>query len=298
MGGTNFESDRATVMTNIVVIGYASIDYPAVLDGFFKGDQTVMIKQRPADAFPRPGGCPLYVAQPLVSESNKVSIVSWVGDDNLGEFFQTSVADAGVDAKGIATIESGSTPICFMIYQDDGSCGCCFDPGMLGREVLSEHQINLIREADFLCITVGPSEIGQRALSLASDSCKVAWVAKNDPLSYPVGFRAQLGARADYIFCNQVEREWIDEALANRERSAPLVVQTGGANAIQIQQDSERRAVSVEPIVFNDASGAGDTLAGGCLKALADGDIDLQSIARSGIQSAAGLLQSRSSEDL
>ncbi len=284
-------------MKNVVVIGYASIDYPAVLDGYFKGDQTVMIKQRPADAFPRPGGCPLYAARPLPSESNKVSIISWVGDDDLGAFFRTSVSDARVDASGVATVESGRTPVCFMIYQEDGSCCCCFDPGMLGRETLSTPQANLIREADLLCVTVGPPEIGQRALSLASDRCKVAWVAKNDPLSYPVDFRKQLGARADFIFCNSAERDWIDESLARRERSAPLIVQTDGENPILIEQGDLRATVQVAQITFNDASGAGDTLAGGCLKALTDGDSDLKSIARSGIDAAAELLRSRSSED-
>ena len=284
-------------MKNIVVIGYACMDYSAVLDGYFKGDQTVMIKQRPADSFPRPGGCPLYVARPLPSESNSVSIISWVGDDSLGELFRTSVTDAGVDARGISTVESGTTPVSFMIYQEDGSCGCCFDPGMLGREILSSQQSNLIREADLLCVTVGPPEIAQRALSLVSDSCEVAWVAKNDPLSYPADLSKQLGVRAEFIFCNHTEREWIDESLAHRERSAPLIIQTAGANPVLIEQGGIRTTVEVASITFDDATGAGDTLAGGCLRALADGNNDPESIARSGIDSAAKLLRSRSNKE-
>ena len=77
-------------MTKAAIIGYASIDYPAVLDGFFRGDETVLIKERPADAFPRPGGCPLYVAVPIAEAGLPVSIITWVGDDSLGDLFYRS----------------------------------------------------------------------------------------------------------------------------------------------------------------------------------------------------------------
>ena len=281
-------------MKNIVIIGYASIDYPAVLDGYFKGDQTVMIKQRPADAFPRPGGCPLYVAKPLTSDASKVSIITWVGDDDLGTLFQSWVAKEGVNVDGIATVESGNTPVCFLIYQADGSCGCCFDPGMLGREALEQSQIDLLREADLLCITVGPPEIGRQALSTISDTCKVAWVAKNDPLSYPSDFRQQLGTRADFIFCNQQERSWIDGAVPSDRTSKPLIIETSGGDSVHVDHSRQRTSVAVTPISFNDASGAGDTLAGGSLHAIAAGITDHESIAISGIKSAAMLLQSRS----
>lgn len=284
-------------MKNIVVIGYACMDYSAVLDGDFKGDQTVMIKQRPADAYPRPGGCPLYVARPIASESNTVTIISWVGDDSLGEQFRTSATDAGVNADGIATVSSGRTPVAFMIYQDDGSCGCCFDPGMLGREKLSSLQSDIIREADLVCVTVGPPEFGRRALSLIADSCKVAWVAKNDPRSYPADLSKQLGARADFIFCNHAEREWIDESLVGRERSAPLIIQTAGANPVLVEQGNIGTTVKVPSISVADSTGAGDTLAGGCLRVIADGENDPESIARGGIESAGQLLRSRANED-
>ena len=282
-------------MTRVAVIGYASIDFPAVLDGFFEGDRTVMIRRRPADAFPRPGGCPLYVARPMVGDGIDVSIVTWVGADHHGELFTAWTEGDGVGVKGIATIEPGNTPVCFMIYQSDGSCGCLFDPGMLGRETLTERQKELIAAADLLCVTVGPPGIAKEALALVDGDCKVAWVMKNDPLSYPAELRTTLAARADYIFCNRQERGWVDEGLAKSPtHREPLIVETAGAGAVNAVRKNSHVRVDVELLSFDDASGAGDTLAGGCLAAIAAGESDLRTVVASGIDAAASLLRGRS----
>lgn len=280
-------------MKKAVAIGYASVDYPAVLDGYFKGDQTVLIKQRPADAFPRPGGCPLYVARPLAASGCETSVITWVGEDDMGELFRSHAEKAGVDTGGIGTVVPGATPISFMIYQEDGSCCCCFDPGLLGTEELSQGQADLIRTADLVCITVGPPDIGMQALEMASDNCAVAWVAKNDPKSYPEELRGMLGQRADYIFCNVHERAWIDQALLNREKPPPLIVETNGAENVKVQHGKQVSHLDVPALEFNDASGAGDTLAGGCLAAVVGGERDAARVAAAGISAAASLLRQR-----
>ena len=282
-------------MNRVAVIGYASIDFPAVLDGYFSGDRTVMIKQRPADAFPRPGGCPLYVARPIAGKGIDVSIVTWVGADDHGELFTAWTKGDGVSVKGIATIEPGDTPVCFMIYQQDGSCGCLFDPGMLGREKLTGEQRELIADADLLCVTVGPPGIAREALGLIKDECKIAWVMKSDPLSYPKDLRVALGTRADYIFCNRQEREWVDEALAESPGySQSVIIETAGPDPVTAERNGSHVRVDVEPLTFDDASGAGDTLAGGCLAALLAGESDLRAVVASGIDAAAALLRERS----
>jgi len=284
-------------MKTAVAIGYASIDYPAVLDGYFRPDHTVMIKERPTDAFPRPGGCPIYVARPLVESGCHTSMITWVGTDDMAEIFRSWAARDGIDIAGIATVQAGATPMCFMIYQEDGSCCCCFDPGLLGREQLNAAQRELIRNADLFCVTVGPPEIGAQALDLVADDAAVAWVAKNDPLSYPESLRAALGRRADYVFCNVHERAWIDEALADRERPSPLIVETNGARPVKAEFRGKEEYLDVPPLRFNDASGAGDTLAGGCLAAIADGVTDAKDIAAAGIAVTSALLRQRSIDD-
>ena len=182
-----------------------------------------------------------------------------------------------------------------MIYQQDGSCGCLFDPGMLGSETLSERQATLIGGADLLCVTVGPPGIAREALALIGSECKVAWVMKNDPLSYPKDLRVALAARADYIFCNRQERAWVDEGLeAARSHRDPMIVVTSGGEAVAAQHNGTSVRVDVEPLAFDDPSGAGDTLAGGCLAAMIAGEQDLRSIVASGINAAASLLRGRS----
>ena len=290
-------------MTRVAVIGYAAIDYPAVLDGFYAGDRTVMMR-RPGDAFPRPGGCPLYVARPMAEKGIAVSIVTWVGADRHGRLFTSRAEQDGIGVEGIATIEPGSTPVAFMIYQRDGSCGCLFDPGMLGHESLREHQAALIATADLLCVTVGPPDVAAEALAMIGANCKVAWVMKNDPVSYPESLRVALASRVDYIFCNRQERAWVDGALAARGKSpavsesegGPTIIETAGGGAVTVEGNHRPILVEVEPLCFYDSTGAGDTLAGGCLAAILAGETDPRAVAESGIGAAATLLRGRSYE--
>lgn len=263
-----------------VAIGYASLDYPVILDGNFQGDHTVMVKSRPKDAFPRPGGSPRYVARSLVGGGVSASVITWVGSDDMGELFYHAIKADGINDDGIAVIKSEPTPLCLMLYQQDGSCGCCFDPGFMGREVLTANQGELIQKADLVCITVGPAKISQQALSMASDKAVVAWVAKNDPISYPQELCEQLGERADYIFCNEHERSWIDDALKSRTRLPPLIIETRGARNLLFCKGKEMATLAINRIDVNDTCGAGDTLAGGCLAAVMNGEIDSLTVAR------------------
>jgi ribokinase len=132
-----------------------------------------------------------------------------------------------------------------------------------------------------------------QALELVADDAAVAWVAKNDPLSYPESLRAALGKRADYIFCNVHEREWINNALVGRERPDPLIVETNGAKQVKAEFKGKVEYLDVPKLRFNDASGAGDTLAGGCLAAIAKGETDAREIAAAGIAATTVLLKQR-----
>lgn len=274
------------------ILGYASMDYPAILDGFFAGDQTVLMKRSSVESFPRPGGCPLYVAGPLADSGVTTAIITWVGDDELGERFRQSVATHGIAPDGIATVSPGNTPNCFLLYQQDGSCGCCFDPGLMGREVLTDTQRGIISAADLVCFTVGPPDLAIEALNLLRADAKVAWVAKNDPISFPTKLRDLLGSRADYIFCNEAERSSVDDALSGRKRPAPLIVETNGAGAVHVTHDDQARELGVEPLEVSDPCGAGDTLAGGCLSALNAGK-NPEDVGRNGIAAARRLLEQR-----
>ncbi len=280
-------------MKQAVAVGYASLDYPMTLDGYFRGDHTVMVSQRPSDTFPRPGGSPLYVARSLAKAGVDTAVITWIGADSLGQLFCCYVTDDGINDDGIAVVTPGSTPVCFLLYQQDGSCGCCFDPGFMGREELTAKQQALIRNADLVCITVGPADIGIQALALARDDAIIAWVAKNDPLSFSEPLRAQLGQRADYIFCNAQERTWIDNALQCRSKAPPFIVETRGTGSVCVMRGDDLSVLPVKPLQVNDTSGAGDTFSGACLAAIMKGETALDVIARAGIEASYNLLSQR-----
>lgn len=280
-------------MINSAVIGYSSLDFAAVVDGYFRGDQTVLISDRPRDAFPRPGGCPLYVAMPIASQGGQVSIISWVGDDDLGQQMIDYATEKSISVDAISIIPEAATPMCFLIYQADGSCGCCFDPGMMGREVLTPNQIEKIENAGLVCFTVGPPEIGATALRHVRGDAIVAWVAKFDPISFTEELRRGLAKRADYVFCNTSEREWIDEALKDRTGSPPVIVQTNGSGQVLVQTGDTMTHVEVTPLSVSDTTGAGDTLAGGCIAAIAGGEMEPKQIARAGVDAAGSMLAAR-----
>lgn len=281
-------------MKKTVTLGYASIDYVAVLDGYFQPNCTTPIKKRPADAFPRPGGCSLYVAGPIADSGCQSAVVTWVGDDDLGNLYRSFAQKHNIDYAGISTLDHSKTPVCFLIYQEDASCVCLFDPGFMGRERLTPQQIQLIKEAELVTFTVGPPQIALEVLNYITETTKVGWVGKNDAQSYPEELKAVLGKRADYIFCNRHERSMMDASLTGRQRPAPMILETDGGNRVKIELQGDVDFIDVPSVTFDEATGAGDTLAGGCLAAIINGCTDLNKIGQSGVQAATKLLQQRS----
>lgn len=280
-------------MTHIVVIGYASMDYPLQLAGAWQRNHTVMIRDRSAQDWPKPGGCAAYVAGPISAAGVKTSVITWVGSDDLGLLYREHAAAQGIDCEGIQLVGSAQTPVCMLVYEPDGACTCLFDPGFLGRERLHERQVELICQADAVCITVGPPAIGLRALELARPDALVAWVAKNDLVSFPAPLMQQLGQRADYIFCNGAERIAIEAALAPRRRPPLGIIQSAGAGEVLVDASGQRFTVPVQPLDVVDTTGAGDALAGGTLAALLSGTSALHGAVAAGVDAAFRLLSQR-----
>lgn len=280
-------------MTHVVVIGYASMDYPIQLAGPWQRNHTAMIRDRSPQDWPQPGGCATYVAGPISTAGIKTSVVTWVGSDDLGRLYREHAAAQGIDCEGIQRLDSGNTPACMLVYEPDGACTCLFDPGFLGRESLHERQVELIRQADAVCITVGPPAVGLQALELARPDAMVAWVAKNDAVSFPPPLTQQLAQRADYIFCNGAERIAIEAALSSRRHPPLGIVQSAGASEVVVDRLGERFKVPVQPLDVLNTTGAGDALAGGTLAALLSGAPTLNVAVAAGVDAAFRLLSQR-----
>lgn len=278
-------------MKPAVLVGYAALEYAVQLDGAFRGDWTVPIKHRHDDPWPRPGGCHFYAARPIAQAGGAPALVSWIGEDELGALYRRYCEEHGIGTQGLAVMP-GTTPLCILVYQPDGSCGCLIDFGMSSRSVITADQEKLIAEADLVCVTVGPAPAVARALELLRPQATVAWITKNDPASFTPEIRRTLAQRADVIFCNVRERAWVDEVRATRP-VGQAIVQTSGAGSVQVHQSGRVTELAVSAVPARDTTGAGDTLAGGTLAALLAGEPDVVVAVRAGIDAAHALLKQR-----
>jgi len=274
---------------NVVVIGYASLDYALLLETPARPGWTSRILSR-APQWPRLGGCPYYVADAMGQGGLPGAVVTWIGDDPMGQVYRQRCAEAGIGLAGIHTTPGALTLTSILAYQQDGDCACLVDFGSVETTV-SDAQRALVAAADLVCFTVGPPEAALALLEAVPDSADVAWVAKNDAASFPPELRQVLGQRARWCFCNSAERPWIDAATAGRA-AAPLIVQTNGESSVLVVEHGRTTSVAVEPLRVADATGAGDTLAGASLAALVSGAAPATAVA-AGCAAARALLSSR-----
>jgi ribokinase len=273
-------------------MGYAALEYAVQLDGAFRADWTTPIRHRHKQPWPRPGGCHFYAAMPLARAGGAPALVTWIGDDAMGALYRTCCGEQGIGVQGVVSMADGATPLCFLVYQPDGSCGCLFDFGMSARAAITPEQERLIAAADLVCITVGPAAASMRAMELIRPGATVAWITKNDPASFIPPLREVLARRAQFIFCNSRERAWVDEVTADRPADQ-VIIQTGGAGAVQIHRSGNVTNLAVNALTMHDTTGAGDTLAGGTLAAILHGETDIVRAVREGIDAAYELLRAR-----
>lgn len=272
-------------MSLLVVTGYASLDFAVGLDGQAHGDQTTLIRARHADAWPRAGGCPTYISGAVVRAGLDASPVMWVGTGAEGQSFTDKLAAQGIGTDGIGIVDSPRSPTALMIYQQDGSCICLYDPALNRDEVLTDAQKALIARASHLCISVGPPQLMDEIIALCPPEARLYWAVKNDPDAFPEAIRERLSGRADVIFHSRSERPLIGAHGA-------VLVETRGADCVRITRDGQSIEAPVTPIDIADTTGAGDTFAGGFIAAEMTG-ADPVAAAQAGIAAAAAFLSDR-----
>ena len=275
-------------MTSLAVSGYASIDYVVGLAGRIAGDQTTLINSRDPATWPRAGGCPTYVAGAVARAGEEAHAVTWVGDDKAGEMFRRELAAKGVGTEGVGSMDGRRSPVAVLAYQPDRSCVCLFDPVFAGEERLNTSQKEILRQASHLCVTAGPPHLAASILRHGSGQVRFYWVLKRDCHAFPLALCEELSGRADVIFCNAGERD-----LIGRTGRGAIIVRTGGEGGIAIEAADRVETVEVQRLEIADATGAGDTLAGGFIAAEMASNAGPVEALRNGIESAQALLASR-----
>lgn len=276
-----------------VVIGYATSDYIVELSETFAGSGTTAVANRSNSDWPRPGGAALYASRQLARAGHMAAPITWLGKDADGERYRAVCEEGGVELQGVMTCETGSTPLCILIYQPNGDYGCLFDPGVEGDESLNGAQRNLIIAADLVLIAIGPPAIGAELLEHIKPDAIVGWIAKQDDVNYPMGLRKLYASRADYIFCNSGERAFVDASIDDSGAAAPVIFETRGRAGVLIDGSAERILVPTEAINVSDATGAGDTFAGATMASVLSGAATIEESVQSGILAAGELLKSR-----
>ena len=269
-------------MVRVAVAGFATIDYVVRVEGDFTGRGTRLMREA---AWPRAGGAALYASAALAKTGVAAAPLTWIGDDADGLAYQA----ACVSLDGVAVMPGAPSTRCLLIYNADGSYGCLLRPG---PTALTEAQLRLAADAEWLVIAAGPPEITARLLDL--EDPRLAWIAKDDPACFPPNLVARLTARAEVVFCNAGERAWLE---ASREGAAPadqVLFETRGADGVHVEAAGEALDLPVTPLQAEDATGAGDTFAGAALAALIAG-APPRMAAEAGIGAAGALLAARPS---
>lgn len=283
-------------MSGIAITGYASLDHVAMLDGVPRAGRTTRIIDRPANAWPRLGGSPAYVASALV-EGGIVDAypVSWIGEDDAGHAYRAQLHDKHVPVDGLVVVEGARTPVAILAYEPDGGCLCLYHPGMPQGLRLADQQKRLISRADWLCVTVGPPEATRDALDSMGDATRLAWVVKDDPRALPHELAMQLAARADLICFSRAESAFLGAVLAALDAFRPgrMLIETRGSTGASVTRDGETHFVATDAMDIADPTGAGDTFAGGVLAALAKGETNPVSVVEAGHRAARALLANR-----
>ncbi|RST86741.1 carbohydrate kinase family protein [Aquibium carbonis] len=280
----------------IAIIGYASLDHAAMLDSVPRPGRTSTILARPANAWPRLGGSPAYVAGALAAAGvTDARPVSWIGADEAGDAYLAQLRDKGVLVDAMARVPDARTPMAVLAYDPDGGCCCLYDPGMPKHLALTPQQRAVIADADWLCVTIGPTRATLDALEALSPTARLAWVVKDDPRALTPDLAAKLAGRADLICHSRAERGFVEAAFRAAPASRPerIVIETLGGEGATVSRGGTSLSVVTIPFETPDPTGAGDTFAGGVIAALAAGETDLQAVVEAGHHAAAALLRSR-----
>jgi len=279
-----------------VTTGFATVDYSIELAEQFNGTGTRTIRHTAADAWPRAGGAALYASKQLVRKGIASAPVTWIGSDAGGEAYQAACAAANVPTDGLHVLREATTATCFLIYQPDGDYGCLFQPPKVEPRSLTAAQRDLLTGAEFVLLAVGPPALAGEILAAISPSAIVAWVAKTDHAAYPPPVRRAYAGRANYIFCNAGEREFVNASFDTAPKPGQVIIETRGGDGVLVQMHGQEIIVPVaESIETPDTTGAGDTLAGATMAAILTGEDDLEVAIAAGIAQSAELLRSRQS---
>ena len=280
-------------MKKAVVSGYATLDYVIQMYDQFHGTGTVSGAMGPSGAWPRAGGAVLYASRRLAAAGIECHALTWIGADGDGQHFLNACAESKINSDTICISPTRKTPRCIMIYNPDGGYGCLLDASSDSEEHLTAEQEEILNQADLICISVGPLAATTSIIERCPDDAIVAWIVKIDHDAFSPELRGRIAARADYIFCNADERQFVADCLPQNKRSGQTIVETLGSAGVLVESDQQKIVLSADFVKTSDTTGAGDTLAGEVLAIVIEGESSVVDAVQRGMDAARNLLAAR-----
>jgi len=273
---------------NAVVVGHASLDRALVVNRCPGPGMTAVVRACPTGTQRRAGGV-VQTSFALADRGHTVFPVTCVGSDELGERYRAELGEVGCRLDGVVVVGERS-PVSDLLYADDGTTACLFDPGTSTTWSLTGPQAELIEEADVLVLMIAPAVVIKEALDLVRPDAVAGWVLKDDPVSLAGDLPQRLGGRADVVVLNQQERYLL---TGIRRKDTALIAETRGPDPIRYGRGEPTEELEVPAIdTPTDPTGSGDAFAGGLIAALAGGAGDLEAV-QAGLDRAVHMLETR-----
>lgn len=279
---------------NVVISGYATLDYVVQLVDDFHGYGTVTGELGVSGAWPRAGGAALYASRRVAAAGHRAFALTWIGDDGDGGHYLRACQRSKICCEAIDQRRAVKTPRCVLIYNPNGDYGCLLDTGFEEKETLTEQQRTIVQQAHHLCISAGPPQVGAAIIAAYPDNRPVSWIAKLDRQVFPQSLCDKLAQRAQLIFCNASEREFVEEAYNGHRPTDQIIIETLGSAGVLIDAPDGKRVIPADAIKAHDTTGAGDTLAGEVIAQYVSGIVTIDEAVRNGMAAAKDLLASRS----
>lgn len=258
---------------SITVSGYASLDHAMLVDRVATADETGLVRRRLSSRWPAPGGA-AYLAAACDRAGGTPTLVTWLGHDNDGDAYLASLSGTHIDLSAVDR-DGTQSPASWLFYDADGHAACYFDPGQVA-DTLTGAQRPLLATSTWWALTVGPASVTEEVLRAAENGLRLVWVVKADPDAFPPHLVRRLLEQSALVIHSRGERDFLSRMTGADDPHTLLAdqacyIETNGSDGVRYLGPDGHGTVEVDPLPLTDTTGAGDTLAGTVVAAIARG---------------------------